>query len=104
MAGAGAAMSVQVPTLPARLQIWSGLLHSVSQHTSSTQLPDTQSAESVHGAPSGAGVLVAVAVGVTVGVAVAVSVGVCVAVSVGVAVGVLVGVAVAVAVGVSVGV
>ena len=54
---------------------------------------------SLHGAPSGRGVLVGV--GVTVGVTVGVSVGVAVGVTVGVSVGVAVGVIVAVEVGVA---
>ena len=82
---------MHVPTLPARLQSWSGSLHSVSQHTSSTQMSDAHRLSEVHGAPSGSGVLVGVSVGVPVGVCVGVSVGV----SVGVAVTVLVGVGVA---------
>ena len=43
-AGAGAAViGRQIPARPARLQMWFGSVHAVSQHTSLTQFIDLQS-------------------------------------------------------------
>src|SRR5262250_536251 len=85
-----------VPRCPGRSHRPKDGLHSVLQHTPSTQNPVAHSAGVEHAPPWGMPVLVGVAVGVLVGV--------CVTVPVLVAVAVLVTVPVAVFVGVSVGV
>ena len=110
IAGAGAAGSgEQVPTWVGLSQDCPGGQDASAQHTSSTQLPETQSAGSEQEPPFGFWVPVGVTVGVLVGVAVGVLVGVAVGVLVGdgelvgVDVGVFVGVDVGVFVGVSVG-
>jgi hypothetical protein len=104
VAGAGATIEVQMPTLSGRLHCSRAPAHSVSQQTPSVQWPVTQRASSSHNSPIASGVLVAVDVAVGVGVGVEVGVDVGVAVDVGVTVGVAVGVVVGVVVGVDVGV
>jgi hypothetical protein len=83
-AGAPAAVLAHVPTCPGRLHRMRGPVQAVSQHTSSTQLPEAQSTGSTQPPPLGMRVLVGVAVGVWVGVLVGVFVGVVFGVSVGV--------------------
>ena len=63
-AGAGAATSVQVPTLRCKLQIWFGPVQGTLQQTPSVQMSEAHWSSSLHGAPSGNGVLVGVAVAV----------------------------------------
>ncbi|MGD9724697.1 MAG: hypothetical protein AB7U76_25960 [Pirellulales bacterium] len=93
-AGAGALGSGEhTPALPGLSQDCPGGHAASAQHTSSTQLPEMQSAGSAHAAPSDAAPLVGVALGVSVGVLVTAAVGLTVGVAVGVSVGVSVGLA-----------